>query len=425
MRVPWSTATKRATLLERFRADQRGGVALIIGLALPCLLGGVVAAVEYTSLKSRHAKLQLAADGAALIAARELTLINTEDARIVSVAKAAALSASASGKAQGAGTTAEAEVVNSRSGVRVNLQETVPTVMGRLLSLPTADLRVTATAKVSGGQKLCFLALDPDRAGALTLNNNARLTAETCAVHSNSKHECGIVNNTTGLLKAQRICSAGGISGSSGNYNPAPLTDCPAIADPLAGRARPSVGPCSQTNWQRSGGEHVLSPGVYCGGITVLGGARVRFQSGEYILTGGGLLVGANGSIEGDNVGFYLDGGATFNFGAQTTVSLSAPKTGPLAGLLFHGDPSANNPIFQINSNNARRLLGTIYLPAGQLRVDASNPVADQSDYTIIVARQVSLFSGPNLVLNSNYGGTDVPVPKGVGPIGSTVSLSQ
>jgi hypothetical protein len=374
---------------------------------------------------ARQAKLQLAADNAALTAARELTLTNTEDVRIVSVAKAAALSTSASGKAQGAQTSVEAEVVSSRSGVKVNVRETVPTIMGKLLSLPTADLRVTATAKVVGGQKLCFLALDANRAGALTLNNNARLTAETCAVQSNSKHGRGIANDTTGLLRAQRICSAGGTSGPSANYNPAPLTDCPAIPDPLAGRTRPAVGPCSQTNWQRSGGEHLLSPGVYCGGITVLGGAKVRLQAGEYIVTGGNLLVAANGSIEGDYVGFYFDGGAAFNFGAQTTVSLSAPKTGPLAGLLFQGDPAANNPIFQINSNNARRLLGTIYLPAGQLRIDATNPIADQSAYTVIVARQVSLFSGPNLVLNSNYGGTDVPVPKGLGPVGGNLSLTQ
>jgi Flp pilus assembly protein TadG len=143
----------RSILLKRFCTDRGGGVALMVALATPCLLGGIVAAVEYSSLMARQAKLQLAADNAALTAARELTLTNTEDVRIVSVAKAAALSTSASGKAQGAQTSVEAEVVSSRSGVKVNVRETVPTIMGKLLSLPTADLRVTATAKVVGGQK--------------------------------------------------------------------------------------------------------------------------------------------------------------------------------------------------------------------------------------------------------------------------------
>ena len=71
---------------------------------------------------------------------------------------------------------------------------------------------------------------------------------------------------------------------------------------------------------------------------------------------------------------------------------------------------------YRIISDNARNLLGTIYLPAGRLVVDAKKPIADRSAYTIIVAKQVELFDGPNLYLNTNYSATDVPVPQGVGP---------
>ena len=41
--------------------------------------------------------------------------------------------------------------------------------------------------------------------------------------------------------------------------------------------------------------------------------------------------------------------------------------------------------------------------------------VADLSAYTVIVTRQLDVASA-NLVVNSDYGGTDVPVPDGVGP---------
>ncbi len=57
--------------------------------------------------------------------------------------------------------------------------------------------------------------------------------------------------------------------------------------------------------------------------------------------------------------------------------------------------------------------------------IDAKKPVADQSAYTVVVAQQVNLYEGPNLYLNANYEGTSVPVPKGVGPIGGRVVLSQ
>ena len=57
--------------------------------------------------------------------------------------------------------------------------------------------------------------------------------------------------------------------------------------------------------------------------------------------------------------------------------------------------------------------------------IDAKKPVADRSAYTVIVARRVELYDGPNLYLNTDYGSVDIPVPKGVGPNGSQVWLSR
>ncbi len=61
------------------------------------------------------------------------------------------------------------------------------------------------------------------------------------------------------------------------------------------------------------------------------------------------------------------------------------------------------------------QLLGTIYLPRGKLVIDTKAKVADLSAYTVIVAKEIDV-KGVNLVVNSDYGGTDVPVPDGVGP---------
>jgi len=80
---------------------------------------------------------------------------------------------------------------------------------------------------------------------------------------------------------------------------------------------------------------------------------------------------------------------------------------------------------YRIISNNARTMLGTIYLPAGRLVIDADKPVGDQSAYTVVVAQQVNLYEGPNLYLNANYDATSVPVPKGVGPVTGRLLLTQ
>jgi hypothetical protein len=59
------------------------------------------------------------------------------------------------------------------------------------------------------------------------------------------------------------------------------------------------------------------------------------------------------------------------------------------------------------------------------LRVDGTQPVADQSAYTAIVTRRVELTQSPNLVINSSYDATDVPVPNGIGPATGKTRLTQ
>ena len=83
------------------------------------------------------------------------------------------------------------------------------------------------------------------------------------------------------------------------------------------------------------------------------------------------------------------------------------------------------NREYRIISDNARTLLGTIYLPLGRLIIDSKRPVADQSAYTVIIARMINLYDGPNLILNARYGATDVPVPNGVGPSSADTQLTQ
>ncbi|QCK87364.1 hypothetical protein E8L99_17170 [Phreatobacter aquaticus] len=199
------------------------------------------------------------------------------------------------------------------------------------------------------------------------------------------------------------------------------------LRDPLSARPAPYVGGCNQTNLVVSGISMTLRPGVYCGGLKITQGANVRLAPGEYIIKDGSLWVDGGASLSGSYVGFYLTGNAsTIRFAAQSTISLSAPRDGALASLLFFEDRAA--PVGRrhlISSDDARLLLGTIYLPNGRLRVDANKPVADQSAYTIIVARWMELDAGPNLIMNSSYGATDVPVPNNIGVVGTQVQLSE
>ena len=87
-----------------------------------------------------------------------------------------------------------------------------------------------------------------------------------------------------------------------------------------------------------------------------------------------------------------------------------------MAGMLFFED---RDVIFKfphiIASNNARNLVGTIYLPGNTLQINSTDPIADQSDYTVIIARKFEMKDGPELVLNTDYEHSPIPVPDGVG----------
>jgi Flp pilus assembly protein TadG len=414
--------------LRSFGTDRSGAAAMLFGLSIPVLFGGVSIAVEYSSIASRHSKLQRAVDTAALAATRELSLANVDDNRVSSVAASVVQSALAQtgGAKSASGPSVAARVTERRRGVKVDASEDVETVFGRLLTYPTYKVSVTASAQMYGATKLCVLSLDQTAAPALSLDKNAKVSAPECSVYSNSASPQGLLAKDNAYLQAERICTVGGYSAGAGTISTTPLTDCPSYDDPLAGRPIPAnANVCNETGLVVTTAR-LLMPGVYCNGLKI-DGSNVTLSAGTYIISGGPLVVSGGGSLTGDGVGFYLAGDqATFDFRPDSTINLSAPKSGEMAGLLFFEDRNA--PLLRthnISSKGARKLLGTFYLSRGLLKVDSNSPVADQSAYTVIVSRKLELTASPNLVMNAMYSSTDVPVPEGVGPNGSAIKLTR
>ena len=106
-------------------------------------------------------------------------------------------------------------------------------------------------------------------------------------------------------------------------------------------------------------------------------------------------------------------------------ISLTGAVDTEMAGMLVFEDPSATEGRqHHIASLNVQTLTGTIYLPKGYLLVDPNALVANKSAYTAIISNRLELTAGPELVLNSNYGATDVPVPAGIRS-SSTVVLTN
>jgi hypothetical protein len=460
---------KALKVWSRFRVGQAGTIAVAFCLASPVALGVIGLAVDAARWNSHKTDLQNLADGAALSAAHEIQLGASEErlgevveAYITGVGKGDLVefetNAVRGAAPEGA---ALSRTQASIEGLTVRVSQKMELTFGQLL-LPELDaIQVSATV-MARGIRICVVGLDESGADTLRLDDKAKLSAGDCSVYVNSSSPVAIHANDKSLVDSLMICSTGGYQGSATNFAPnVPVTDCPVTSDPLAHREIPASSACplNAEPLVLIGVTRTLSPGTYCGGLVIDKGASVTLSPGIYVIKNGPLIVGPRGQVkkygeadddEGDNddeadegskgflrgtnVGFFFTGTVppdadgsvvVMRFMKNSEVEITAPTDGPMAGLLFHEDrTSPADRRFEIISDKARRLVGTIYLPRGVFQVSSKQKVADLSEYTAIVTRRMELSKAPNLVLNTRYGDTDVPVPEGLGPNGS-VALTR
>ncbi|WP_244936310.1 TadE/TadG family type IV pilus assembly protein [Methylobacterium currus] len=463
---------------------------LIFALVAPLLLGMVGLGIDYASWVLQRTMLQQVADAAALAVASDLQVSGASPHRMQSLAQSYVDSAVKVERGDGRVAVATVAVIRERpggpfvparwmhgevppTGVRVTLTQHKRAIMSRLVTPHLTDIAVSATAEAVNSSKLCVLGLASGGIQAIQLRNSARIEADDCVVYSLSPSAVGLSGSDRSVVTATRTCAVGGYQGGHANFRPLPVTGCPTLKDPLAGRPAPPVGSCIANDLALTDGTYTLSPGTYCGGLSIGGGAEVTLRPGIYVMKDGPLVVGppgqrteveticrppsltlgfvtavalinickqainvrTRGYMKGDGVGFYFTGNIAWPkvrtmqpllLQPNSVVELTAPRDGDMAGLLFFEDRAA--PVgrsFEVLSNSARRLVGTIYLPRGTFSVQTNQVVADQSEYTAIVANQIFLSNSPRLVINTRYSATDVPVPKGLGPRSGSVGLAN
>lgn len=405
--------------------DSSGTIAVVFAVVVSVLALIMGGSVDYARYVSSRAALQAAADAASLAAAREISLSDHRKDNLAHVAQSVAEKYIASQKKpfDGGKPSVKALVRKNPTEVEVNIKHDFTAAFGKVFSFGDQAIKVQSIARLVGTPNVCVLALDDSEPGAIQVQLLSRMKGNNCAVFSNSTSTAGISVQPTAKLKAGTICSAGGAIGRTA-MSPDPHLDCPQFEDPLAARVEPPVGSCDYNNHIILNRNVTLNPGVFCGGLQVTGLSDVTLEPGVYIIKGGLFSVSGLSRVSGDGVTIFLDQSATLLFGPTTTISLSASTSGPLAGLLLFASRQPSELISHtILSRGAQRLVGTIYMPSNTLVVDGSANVGSESAYTAIVARRVLLLNSPNVVLNSDYGNTDVPVPEGIKSAGQPARL--
>ncbi len=398
----------------RLLGNCAGSIAINFAIALPAVLGCIGLASDYGIASAKESKLQIAADQAALAAVKELTVVNASQSSVGSVAKAFALEQIGAGVKN---VSVDVVIGKENDTVQVVVKEEWSPFFAHYLGTDVTPIVVKATAKLAGKTNLCVLSpfrLRYKSHCIWTSQQNCRPQVAPCIRILLTRKRLDWTKNSE--LEASLVCAVGGVKAKTTAISPAPTTDCPVLSDPLSARVAPAIGVCDATNLEIKSGTVELKAGRYCGGLKITGDAHVTFELGEYVISDGILEVSGKATVAGENVAFYLHGEKSLlNFTGDSTISLTGAASGTMAGLLFFEDRSSSvGRTHRINSANAHTLTGTIYFPNGNLRIDPNASVAQNSAYTAIIANKVEINEGPTLVLNDDYGETNVPVPEGI-----------
>ena len=160
-----------------------------------------------------------------------------------------------------------------------------------------ATFSVSSKAGHEDERYLCLLSLDPAQQDAVYFQGNSKFMA-TCGVQANSNNAVAIRTWGNAYAYAYNFCAVGGWSGSG--FSPDPVGGCTANPDPYAAMALPTPAvSCSAgySNVTVKSTSVNLTPGTYCGGLTITTNGIANLAPGLYIIKDGKLDVSAQGTL--------------------------------------------------------------------------------------------------------------------------------
>jgi hypothetical protein len=279
-----------------------------------------------------------------------------------------------------------------------------------------------------------MLALTTAAEQGMRFTNFNNFTSD-CYIYSNGT-ATGTTSSTASIyiggfnhVTVKGLYSRGGItttnpvtytSGGSAQTNQAT-----AIVDPYASLATPAPGTCSYTNFSQSSMSSLtVSPGTYCGGMTISSISNVYFTPGIYYVANGDLYITSVNNVtcptcttnNGVSIVLTQTTGNNSDIGgvrisSDNNISLNAPsasQTSPplYAGVLFYqdrrattGTMSSTSKIFTISSLNTVTLTGAIYFPSNRIDISSiNNSGSSTNGCTVWIGRYIKFSS-----YNNNY----------------------
>lgn len=403
----------RSQALKRGQRGQRGQLALITAIVALPLSVAVVFAAELTALSGERSKMQAAVDAAALAGAREIGVSGGAERDIKGFTERFA-------KEQTdeiiphVRTKFTAEQL-PEGAVRIDGVGTRNSFFGNMVPKGGFVIRVRSEALALGQQPLCVVATGSSTVTrAIDAKEQSRIFAPNCLIHSNA--DMALFDDAS--IDAGNIQASGQAEGDS--YSPKANEGALVLRDPFQSRSiRRKNSKCSDgikdgVVQQRlvTNGVHRVPAGIKRWQYTARGTAEFRLAPGDHYFCQP-LTIEEQGKLTGDNVVLIFENGA-LNATGDAKVALTGRNSGSWPGFVLVS-ARENEADTILSSSFVDKLLGIIYLPNSNLFVNAKGNVAEDSLWSVVIARNIALAGGSTLVINDSYAGSGVPVPKGVG----------
>jgi Flp pilus assembly protein TadG len=372
--------------IQRLLLDREGGVAVMTAVTLTSVAGVAGLGTEATMWYVAQRNLQGATDAAAFTAA------TAEAASANSTAFGNAAQAVATKYGFVSGTNGVLVKVNNppKSGNYTGNSEAVEVVISQpqtmlfsslfMQTQPTISARAVAapsTTTTGSGGANCVIALDKGKVTDITDSGSATLNMPSCALQINSSSSGALNLSGNASITAKTMSIVGNYT-KSGNASLTVTggitTGASAMPDPYANVSIPSYSGCNQTAM------HVVSstslaatggtPYVFCNGLSVAGTSTLTLGPGIYVINAGSFSVSGTATVAGTGVTIILTNATTpsstgtVSISGGSTINLSAPSTGPTAGLAFFQDRSAGTGTNSFSGGSTQTITGAIYFPS-------------------------------------------------------------
>lgn len=382
-------------ILHRFLRQARGNVSIIASLAFPVVVTMGGGAIEFTARHNTEQDLQEVLDGAVLAG---VSFDGTDPERMEAAVEffeatrhRLEFEPSVSWAWDNGGTNPV---------LTASATSTRPTLFLGLAGMDAFHIAVRSagtTARTWGDA--CWMSMDEHEKHTIELHDDVQIEAPNCHFYGNSDDIDDVVDlhSCTNILNARMVQTVGGghhAGVESDHCDHPPSYNIPSgtflnayvIPDPIGhgvvhdALARPgeciSSGSDATPSRRRGrggrGGDrdagrnspiHAnggrLSPGNYCGGLTLEG--NITLAPGTYYLNGDFILEEA--TVRGSDVTFVLDDDVIFEW-TDSHIIISAPTAGQYAGMALMGlNDSDQNEI----EDSIVDIEGVVYMPLAKL----------------------------------------------------------